>query len=124
MLTENIIAPTFPAEDIAKVRDFYENKLGLKVNKASDEDVLYNCGVGSMLYIYKRPVNGCDHTEAVFKVDDLESEIADLRQRGIVFEEYDMPGLKTDDGIATLPDGRKSAWFRDTEGNILSLANM
>jgi hypothetical protein len=56
--------------------------------------------------------------------DDLDGEMADLRSRGVVFEEYDFPGLKTENGVATMPDGERGAWFLDTEGNILSLNSM
>jgi hypothetical protein len=59
-----------------------------------------------------------------FQSTDLDRDMADLRERGVVFEEYDMPGLKTENGVATLPDGERGAWFRDSEGNILSIATM
>jgi predicted enzyme related to lactoylglutathione lyase len=59
-----------------------------------------------------------------FTVDDLTTEMADLKKRGVVFEEYDLPGLKTVDGVVDMGDLGKAAWFKDTEGNILSLTQM
>ena len=63
------------------------------------------------------------HTVAGFNVENIEKEVADLKSRGVVFEEYDMPGMKTVDGVASF-EGAKSAWFKDSEGNILSLNQM
>ena len=81
------------------------------------------CGKGTMLYLYQRAATKADHTVAAFNVDNIESEVKELKAKGIVFEEYDMPGLKTVNSIATL-GSMKSAWFKDTEGNILGLSQM
>jgi catechol 2,3-dioxygenase-like lactoylglutathione lyase family enzyme len=108
---------------LGRARGFYEGILGLKVNRATDEDVMYDCGGSTMLLLYKRPPSETDHTEASFKVDDIAKEVEELRGKGVTFEEYDMPGIKTENGIAAV-DGTKAAWFKDTEGNILSLMQM
>lgn len=124
MLTNSSVTSTLVTTDLEKTKDFYGNKLGLKEDPSmTDENgVLYQAGSGTSLYLYKRlnpPV--ADHTLVSFRVDNLEGEIAELSQKGIVFEHYDMPGLKTDDrGIATIGPA-KSAWFKDPDGNILSL---
>ena len=123
MLTDSPVTPTLPIVDLERARNFYEGVLGLKVNMASDEDVMYDCGGGTTLYLYKRAESRAEHTEAAFKVDDLEKEVKELRGKGVEFEEYDMPGLKTENGIATR-NGMKSAWFKDPDGNILSLVQM
>ena len=73
--------------------------------------------------LYKRAATKADNTAAGFLVDDLEATMKELRAKGVKFEEYDFPGLKTVNGIATT-DGEKGAWFKDTEGNILALAEM
>lgn len=123
MLTNSPVTPTLPTVDIGRSRSFYEGILGLKVNRADGNSVMYDCGGGTMLFVYKRPESHAEHTEAAFKVDDIEKEMEELRGKGVVFEEYDMPGMKTENGIAAM-DGMKSAWFKDPDGNILSLAQM
>jgi catechol 2,3-dioxygenase-like lactoylglutathione lyase family enzyme len=123
MLTESAVAPTLPVVDLGRARGFYESVLGLKVNRATDEDVMYDCGDGTMLFLYKRPETSTEHTEASFKVDDIEKEVEELRGKGVVFEDFDMPGLKTENGIAAI-SGMRSAWFKDPDGNILALAQM
>lgn len=60
---------------------------------------------------------------AAWVVEDLEAEVAELRGRGVAFEEYDGPGLRTVDGIATTPAG-KGAWFKDSEGNVLTITQL
>ena len=64
------------------------------------------------------------NTQLGFQSTDLDQDMADLRERGVVFEEYDFPGLKTENGVATMPSGERGAWFLDTEGNILSISTM
>lgn len=113
-----------PVADLKRAREFYEQKLGLKAKEVDEKmaEVWYECGRGTMLSIYQRPPVKVEHTQVSFEVDDMEGEMAELRSRGVVFEEYDIPemGLKTVGGIATMGD-YKAAWFKDTEGNILSL---
>ena len=124
MLGNSTITPTLVTTDLERTKDFYGNKLGLKEDPSmTDENgVLYQAGNGTSLYLYKRsnpPV--ADHTLASFRVSNLDEEIAALSQKGVSFEHYDMPGLKTDEkGIATMGPV-KSAWFKDPDGNILSL---
>ncbi len=60
------------------------------------------------------------HTQVGFRVDDIEAEVGQLRDKGVVFEEYDFPGLKTENGIAQIGPGR-SAWFKDSEGNLIAI---
>jgi len=124
MLTNSPIAPTLPVTDLNRARGFYEGKLGLKVTQADDHQAMYECGGGTMLYIWQREPSMTDHTEAGFQVDNIEQEVSDLKSKGVTFESYDMPDLKTDENNIASIDGFKSAWFKDTEGNILSLTQM
>lgn len=78
---------------------------------------------GPDLYIYKRGATKADHTVAGFIVEDVEKEVKELKEKGVVFEEYDTPETKTVNSIAS-KDGGKSAWFKDTEGNIIAIASM
>ena len=84
--------------------------------------MLFECGQGTILYVYeRRGGTKADHTLAGWLVDDVEETVQELREKGVVFEQYDRPDLKTDKrGIAEI-DGAKAAWFKDTEGNILSI---
>ncbi len=124
MLSNAPISPTLPATDIERAKKFYSEKLGLKESAAQEPGgVTFDCGKGTQLYIYQRGPVKVEHTLASFMVDDLEAEMAELRGRGVVFEEYDFPGLKTVNGIADM-GGFKAAWFKDSEGNILALGQM
>ena len=86
-----------------------------------DENLVYRCGNGTSFLLYQTDNAGtAKNTQLSWETDNLEREVEELRGRGVVFEEYDFPGLKTENGIATSTAGR-AAWFTDTEGNILSL---
>ncbi len=123
MLTNAIVVPTLPVVDMERARRFYEEKLGLKLSEVRDSGVLYEAGGGTMLLLYSRAPTKADNTAVSFSVDDIEAEVKELKRKGITFEEYDMPGLKTEGSIATL-GGEKGAWFKDTEGNILSVVQL
>jgi predicted enzyme related to lactoylglutathione lyase len=120
MLSDKKVWPVLPAVDMARAKEFYTTKLGLSVEWERPAGVLFSAGQGSHLFMYQREATKAEHTVASFLVDDIEAEVKELRKRGIAFEEYDMPGLKTRQGIAAMSPDR-AAWFRDTEGNILSL---
>lgn len=125
MLNNAKAVPTLPVVDINRAREFYEEKLGLKpigINMSGPKfpDVMYQTGGDTRLYLYQRAPTKADHTVVSFEVKDIEKEVKELRAKGVMFEEYDMPGLKTKDGIATL-NGIRGAWFKDTEGNILEI---
>ncbi len=80
-------------------------------------------GSGTKVMVYERARTVAEHTVLTFVVDDLRSVVAELREHGIVFEEYSMPGLSTVDGIAEM-DGGYGAWFTDPEGNIINISQM
>ncbi len=124
MLSNSMVAPALPAVDLKRARKFYEGTLGLKVvMEDPSPGIMLQCGQGTMMYVYQRAKTKAAHTVASFKVDDIEAEMKELRAKGVKFEEYDMPGLKTVKGVATV-GGMKGAWFKDTEGNILALTQM
>jgi catechol 2,3-dioxygenase-like lactoylglutathione lyase family enzyme len=126
MLSKATVTPTLPVVDLKRARKFYEEKLGLKVVKEDPSPAItVEAGKGTRLYIYQRGATKADHTVAEFTVDNVEAEVKGLKEKGVKFEEYDISsmGIKTVDGIATM-NGYKSAWFKDTEGNILGISNM
>jgi predicted enzyme related to lactoylglutathione lyase len=126
MLSNAGVYPSLPAMDIQRAKKFYEQKLGLKV-LAEDPSpgVMFQAGQGSLLYIYQRGPSHCEHTLAFFNVDNLESEVKELKGKGVMFEEYDIPNMKikTVNSIATYA-GMKASWFKDSEGNILGIGEL
>jgi predicted enzyme related to lactoylglutathione lyase len=125
MLSDYPVAAILPAVDMARAKDFYQNKLGLKLQPMPMEDpMIFEAGAGTSLVIYhKSEGTKAEHTVAGFNVKELEQLIETLSAKGVVFEDYDMPGLKTVDHIMDY-GGIKSAWFKDSEGNILALNQM
>jgi len=113
-------ATTLPAEDLKRARSFYEEKLGLDTETRDDmpEGLFVRAGKGSLIFLYQRGRATAENTAVTFEVDDLEGTVSELRSRGVQFEEYDFPGLKTVNSIAAR-DADKAAWFKDSEGNIL-----
>ena len=122
MLTEFDIHPSLAAASIDRARTWYAGKLGLVPRRDHGDLLVYAIG-DSMFTVYQTPWAGtAKNTVAVENVSDLRAEVARLKARGVVFEDYDMPGLYTEGGIAEVGDGGLLAWFKDSEGNILSLA--
>ena len=123
MLKDSRVAAILPAEDLERAKAFYREKLGLPApDLVAPRTVAFECGSGTTLIVYEREGGTkADHTVAGFLADDVKETVEELREKGVVFEQYDQPGLKTDEhGIATLGDAQ-AAWFKDTEGNILSI---
>lgn len=124
MLSNSALHPTIPAVDIKRARKFYENKLGLKVLKTDPSPgITFAAGEGTTLYVFQREVTKADHTVVSFKVEDVEAQVSELKDKGIVFEDVEIPGMETVNGITTMGD-IKAAWFKDTEENILAVTNM
>lgn len=125
LLANAQVVPILPVEDVERAKKFYTQKLGLKLKGENKErgELYFHCGGGTELTMYKRARTVAEHTVAGFRVDDVEKTVEELRKEGVKFEDYDMPGLKTEDGIATWGDF-KAAWFTDPEGNILVISNM
>jgi len=110
-----------PVTDLARARQFYEQKIGFKPKQEVAGGVIYEFGERTACFMYPTPNAGTSKaSQAFWQVDDVEREVAELKARGVKFEEYDAPGMKTQNGIST-GGGAKSAWFKDSEGNILAL---
>jgi len=128
MLAEGTVATRLPASDLERARRFYSEKLGLDPIEERPGGLRYECGATHFVVFQSTGVASGTHTQMAWEVDDLETTMAELRRRGVVFEEYDTPGLKTVDGVATVDGnypskgrGEKGAWFRDSEGNLLGI---
>jgi predicted enzyme related to lactoylglutathione lyase len=121
MLRSAPILAYIPVSDVSRARRFYEDTVGLVPREEFAGGVIYECG-GTEAFMYPTPNAGTSRaSQAFWAVADVEAEVAELRSKGVKFEEYDMPGLKTKNGIAT-GGGAKTAWFKDTEGNIMAIS--
>jgi catechol 2,3-dioxygenase-like lactoylglutathione lyase family enzyme len=124
MLADAQVEANVPTANLERATEFYEGKLGLRRaggTTPSGREVVYEAGGGTRLLVYERPTAGtAEHTLVHFIVSDVDAAVEGLRGKGVVFEEYDMPEIKTVDGILTMGDF-KAAWFRDPDGNILGI---
>lgn len=126
MLKDMELMAVLPAKDIDRAKEFYRDKLGLEpVQTIENDNLIYRCGKGTGFLLYRTDNAGsARNTQMAWGVQDVEKEVEELRARGVVFEDYDMPGLKTENGIATMEGMGKSAWFLDSEGNILNISSL
>lgn len=129
MLQDSDVAARIPAQDLARARSFYSGKLGLEPVEERPGGLRYKCGNSYFVLFESAGSASGSHTQMAWEVDDIQATVRELRHRGIVFEEYDLPGLRTTDGIAEVRGnypskggvGEKGAWFRDSEGNLLAI---
>src|SRR5499433_2512830 len=121
MLQKSPMYAYIPARDVSRARQFYEKTLGLKPKEEYAGGVVYEFGAGTGSFLYPTPNAGTSRaSQAFWQVDDVEREVADLKSRGVAFENYDVPGKKSPSGVI-ITGGAKAAWFKDTEGNILAI---
>jgi catechol 2,3-dioxygenase-like lactoylglutathione lyase family enzyme len=128
MLAEAHVSTRLPAKDLERARKFYSEKLGLEPVEVRPGGLRYRCGAGFFALFQSAGSASGTHTQMALEVDDIETTVAALRARGVVFEEYDAPGLETINGIADITGnypskgvGERGAWFKDSEGNLLGL---
>jgi catechol 2,3-dioxygenase-like lactoylglutathione lyase family enzyme len=123
MLGERRISAVLCSTDLARSQEFYEQTVGLKLSPETIKNhLLFECGDGTTLLVYGRPSpNKADHTQVRFWTSDVEADVRDLVARGVTFEDYDFPALKTVDHVATTAGIGKSAWFKDPDGNTIAL---
>jgi catechol 2,3-dioxygenase-like lactoylglutathione lyase family enzyme len=128
MLENGHVATRIPVQDMERARTFYADKLGLQPVEERPGGLLYRCASGVFALYQSAGASPGTFTQMAFEVDDVAGIVAELRRRGVVFEEVDLPGLKTIDGLAEVAgnypskgSGEKAAWFRDSEGNMLGI---
>lgn len=129
MLAEGSVATRLPAQDLERARRFYSEKLGLEPFAERPGGLRYRCeGGGEFVLFESAGAPSGQHTQMGWEVDDIEATVAELRRRGVVLEEYDLPGLRTVGGIAEIEGnypgkgvGERGAWFRDSEGNLVGI---
>lgn len=122
MLATAAVTTVLPVVQMDRARNFYEKTLGLAPKGfAADGNFIFACGGGAQIALIPKPEGTqAQHTALSFEVHDIRAEIAELAARGVLFEEYDLPGLKTVNHVCVLGSS-KAAWFKDTEGNYLCL---
>ncbi len=110
-------------KDLGRAKEFYDGMLGLTASDERPGGIRYETQAGSWFLVYRSEFAGTAKGTCMrFEVEDIESAARQLRDRGIVFEEYDFPGVKTVDGIAEHESGARGAWFKDPDGNVLEIA--
>ena len=122
------VATRLPAQDLMRAKRFYAEKLGLDPNEERPGGLLYETAMGTFALFESSGSPSGAHTQMAWQVEDIESVVADLRGRGVAFEEYALPGLETIDGVAEVEgnypskgSAERGAWFYDSEGNLLSI---
>ncbi len=129
MLESGKVAARIPVRDLQRARAFYSEKLGLEPSEERPGGLLYRCRSGEFALFESAGAASGDHTQMAWEVRDLEATVEWLRARGVVFEEYDFPGLRTVGGIAEVAGnypskggvGERAAWFRDGDGNLFGI---
>ena len=128
MLINGRVATRLPAQDLRRAKAFYAEKLGLEPTEEREGGLRYVCAAGEFALFESAGAASGDHTQMGWEVEDIETTVRELWVRGVVFEEYDVPGLKTIEGIADIEGnypskgrGERGAWFRDSEGNMLGI---
>jgi catechol 2,3-dioxygenase-like lactoylglutathione lyase family enzyme len=128
MLDQFEVATRLPAQDLDRARTFYAEKLGLHPAEERPGGLLYRCGGTKFVVFASAGHSSGNHTQMAWTVDDIEAVMTELRDRGVEFEHYDLPGLRTVNGIIevkgnypSIGTGERGAWFRDSEGNLLAI---
>ena len=129
MLHDSRAITRLPSGDLDRARAFYAEKLGLEPSEERPGGLLYHCADTEFVLFQSGGAPSGDHTQMAWTVDDIDATVEELRSRGVVFEESDVPGLRTVGGIAEVEGnypskggvGERGAWFRDSEGNLLAI---
>jgi catechol 2,3-dioxygenase-like lactoylglutathione lyase family enzyme len=129
MLEKGGVSARLPAQDLERARAFYADKLGLEPSEERPGGLRYRCARGEFALFQSDGAPSGSHTQMAWEVDDIEAAVAELKARGVVFEEYDLPGLTMVEGVVEIPDnypskggvGERAAWFKDSEGNLLAI---
>lgn len=121
MLQRSPMYAYIPARDLARARRFYEEKLGFVAKQELNGGVVYESAKGTACFLYTTPNAGTSKaSQAFWEVEDIEREVAELKERGVALEDFDVPGERSPSGVVT-EGGARAAWFRDSEGNILAI---
>jgi catechol 2,3-dioxygenase-like lactoylglutathione lyase family enzyme len=121
---DSSILPVLAVDDLERAKAFYSDKLGFRVRE--DESMpggaVVEVGSSSYIFLYTTEFKRGENTVASFLVADVRETVRELRGRGVTFEEYDLPGLKSEDGVVTISEGNEGAFFKDSEGNTIAIS--
>jgi catechol 2,3-dioxygenase-like lactoylglutathione lyase family enzyme len=127
-LARGSVATRLPAQDLRRARRFYAEKLGMEPIEERPGGLRYRCQDGEFVLFESAGAASGSHTQMAWDVEDIDATVAELRGRGVAFEEFDMPGMTTVDGITEVVGnypskgtGERGVWFRDSEGNLLGI---
>jgi catechol 2,3-dioxygenase-like lactoylglutathione lyase family enzyme len=121
MLSDAAVLTTLPVSDLDRAKRFYREVLGLRPLQELPQGLLYECADGGRFLLYPTGARSpSEHTQMSFVVADIEGEVGDLKSDGVSFEEYDRWDLTTVASIAYTRSA-ESAWFRDSEGNLIGI---
>ncbi|MFH0521293.1 VOC family protein [Streptomyces sp. M41] len=129
LFTRGQVATRLPARDLERARRFYSEKLGLEPADERPGGLLYRCGGTEFALFQSTGASPGTFTQMGWQIEDVDAAVAELRRRGVEFEEVDVPGLRTTNGIAEIEghypskgfSGERAAWFHDSEGNLLGI---
>jgi predicted enzyme related to lactoylglutathione lyase len=123
MLNSSRVEANIPASDLSRARDFYADKLGLTPSQEYEGvAIMYRTTGGTSFNLYETEYAGlARHTIAQWHVDDIETEVEDLKAKGVTFQVFEMPEVEWQGEIASLPGMGRAAWFTDSEGNVMCL---
>jgi predicted enzyme related to lactoylglutathione lyase len=122
MLKNSTVSANIPASDLGRARDFYAETLGLTPTDSNPGGLVFTTEGGTQFFLYETEYAGqAGHTIAQWHVDDVSTEVKELRDRGLAFEHYDMPGVTWDGDVAAMEGMGHAAWFKDSEGNIMCI---
>jgi len=122
MLGKADATPMIAVKDLDRARNFYEGTLGLETKKEDFGEGLTMKSGDTTVNVYRSEYAGTNKATALnFDVDDIESEVKELKDKGVFFEHYELPGLEQHGDLYVGEGGFKTAWFKDPDGNILSL---
>ena len=121
MLRDARVGAMIPTQDVARAREFYEQKLGMTAEDDTAGGALYRCGDGTSFVLFPSAgTSSGTHTQLGFEVTDIEAEAAEITARGVTLDAVEIPGATVENGIAQLPDGR-ACWFKDPDGNVIAI---
>ena len=124
MLGNSRVHPVLLSTDLVQTREFYHDKLGLEILVENEHAIEFRCGVGTKLAVTKSTTGTADsQTQLGWEVENLRAELDELRSRGVIIEEYDLPGLKTENGIADMGFAWM-AWIVDPGKNALAILQL
>jgi catechol 2,3-dioxygenase-like lactoylglutathione lyase family enzyme len=130
-LARSDVATRLPARDLGRARRWYSERLGLDPVEERPGGLRYRCGSTYFVVFESTGKASGESTQMAWEVDDIEAVVADLKSRGVEFDEVDSPGTQTVNGIADIDGnypskgrGERGSWFRDSEGNLLGIGQM